>query len=131
MGLLQKAATRLATNFKSTQLSFMTQPAQIVAFCRALAPREREAVAKAIESAFRWQPVAQVAQAMYPMLAAPQPGVSDDAMDLIRGGFVGGGVDLMAMQNQASAAPQFGLTAQQQAALGLAWLVLQRLPQVG
>jgi hypothetical protein len=67
----------------------------------------------------------------FPMLAAPHHGVSDDAMDLIHGGFISGGVDLIAMQNQAPPPPQFGLTGQQQAALSFAWLVLQRLQQRG
>lgn len=127
MGLFDQVKNRLATNFKFTQLTFMAQPAQIIAFCQKLTPEERAGVLKGIESAFRWQPVAQIAQAMYPMFAAPHHGVSDDAMDLIHGGFVSGGVELMAIQNQVPPTPQLGLTAQQQSALAFAWLVLRRL----
>jgi hypothetical protein len=125
MGLFDQMKQRLSANWKYTQLSFMTDPRQIVAFCEKLSPEERGQVKQAIESAFRWQPVAQVAQAMFPALAGSTAGVSADALDLVRGGFVSGGVELMGMQ-QTAASPQLGLTPQQQAALSLAWLVLRR-----
>ncbi len=127
MSLFDQVKNRLATNLKYTQLTLMTQPAQIVAFCQKLTPDERAGVRKGIESAFRWQPVAQIAQAMYPMLAAPHHGVSAEAMDLAKGGLVDGAVELMAMQNQPPPTPQFGMTSQQQATLAFAWAVLQRL----
>ena len=126
MGLFNQITQRLSVNWKYTQLTFMTDPRQIVAFCEKLSPAERGQVKQAIESAFRWQPVAQVAQAMFPALAGSTAGgVSADALDLVRGGFVSGGVELMGMQ-QTAASPQLGLTPQQQAALSLAWLVLRR-----
>jgi hypothetical protein len=131
MGIFDRIKNRLSNNFKSTQLMYMTQPAQIVAFCKNLTPAEREGVRKAIESAFKWQPVAQIAQAIFPMLTAPRHGVSAEAMDLINGGFISGGVDLMAMQNQRPASPQFGITGQQQASLSFAWWVLQQFDSAG
>ena len=127
MGLLDSPKNRVSANFKLTQLSFMTHPAQIVAFCQGLAPDERAAVMKGIDSAFKWQPVAQIAQAMFPTYYSG--GVSEEALDLVKGGQVSGGVELMRQQNQYTAPPSFGFTPAQQAALSFAWVVLNALNQ--
>jgi hypothetical protein len=98
MSLFDSVKSRLATNWKVTKLSFQTQPAEIARHCMELTPTERASAIKAIESMFRWQSVAQVAQAFFPAYSSGG-GVAADAADLAKGGFVSGAVDLMRMQN--------------------------------
>ena len=126
MGLMDSLKHRLSTNMKVTQLMFMTQPMAIVQFCRGLNREDRAGVLKGIESAFKWQPVAQIAQALFP--AQQSSNVAADAADLAKGGFISGAVDLMGMQSQ-SVQPQYGMTAAQQAALSYAWTVLKSIEQ--
>ncbi len=127
MGLLDSVKNRLSANLKLTQISYMSHPAQIVAFCQGLAPDERTAIMNGIDSAFKWQPVAQIAQAMFPSYYSG--GVSAEALDLVKGGQVSGGIELMRQQNQYYAPPSYGFTPAQQASLSFAWVVLNALNQ--
>jgi hypothetical protein len=120
---------RVSANVKVTQLSYMMHPDQIVTFCRALPPDDRAAVMKGIESTFKWMPVAQIAQSMFPSYYSG--GVSPEALDLVMGGQVQGGVDLMRQQNQYTPPPMYGFTAANQAALSFAWVVLNALQDQG
>jgi len=124
MGLMDSLKHRVSTNMKVTQLMFMTHPAQIIPFCQSLSPADRAEVIKGIENTFKWQPVAQIAQALFP--AQPTSNVAADAADLAKGGFVSGAVDLITMQSQ-PVQPQYGMTQAQQAALSYAWMVLKNM----
>jgi hypothetical protein len=128
MGLLDSLKDRFSANLKLTQLSFMTHPQQIVAFCEGLAPAERSAILKGIESQFKWQSVAQIAQAMFPSYNYGS-GVSAEALDMVKAGQVSGGVELMRMQNQGAPQPNWGMMPAQQAALSFAWIVLKGMEQ--
>jgi hypothetical protein len=131
MSVFASVKNRFATNWKVTKLSFQTQTAEIARQCMELTPAEQASAIKAIEAMFRWQPVAQVAQAFFAAYS-PGGGVAADAADLAKGGFVSGAVDLMSMQNQA--APQAvsgGMLPMQQAALSFAWIVLKSLERGG
>jgi hypothetical protein len=120
---------RIKSNVRVQRLSFMTSAPAIVAFCQGLDPSERAEAIRGIESMFKWQPVAQIAQGLFSSYSAPH-GVSADAKDLVMGGYVSAGVELMAMQNQAQAPPpQFGMLPMQQVALSYAWTVLKALEQ--
>ena len=114
MGLMDSLKHRFSTNMKITQLMYMTQPTDIVRFCQSLSREDRGDVVKGIESAFKWQPVAQIAQAFFPAQASS--GAVVDAVDLAQGGYVSGAVDLMRAQSQ-NVQAQYGMTAMQQAAL--------------
>jgi hypothetical protein len=129
VGLLNALKNRVSTNLKVTQLSYMSHPSQIAAFCRALPPDEQAAVMKGIEGAFKWLPVAQIAQSMFP--AYYSGGVSPEALDLVMGGQVSGGIELMRQQNQYVAPPSYGFTPAQQASLSFAWVLLNALKQAG
>ncbi|MGH9875056.1 MAG: hypothetical protein ACRD9S_21585 [Pyrinomonadaceae bacterium] len=118
---------RLSSNLKFVKLSYLTRPDEIIQFCQSLTPGERDVVLKGIESSFKWQPVALIAQAFYPTVVGPS-GVSEDAMDLVRGGFVEGGIELMKSQSQPPP-QQFGMTATQQAVYSFAWVVLKAIEQ--
>lgn len=128
MGLLDSLKDRFSANLKLTRLSFMTHPQEIIAFCEALTPAERTAIVRGIESQFRWQSVAQVAQAMFPSYNYGS-GVSAEALDMVKAGQVSGGVELMRMQNQAAPQPNWGMMPAQQAALSFAWIVLKGMEQ--
>ena len=128
MGLLDSLKDRFSANLKFTRLSFMTQPHEIVAFCQSLTAAERAVVIKGIESQFKWQSVAQVAQAMFPTYSYGS-GVSAEALDMVKGGQISGGVELMRMENQAASQPNWGMMPAQQAALSFAWMVLKGLDQ--
>jgi hypothetical protein len=93
-----------------------------------LTPAERSSVIKGIESQFRWHSVAQVAQAMFPSYNYGS-GVSAEALDMVKGGQISGGMELMRMQNQAVAQPGWGMMPAQQAALSFAWMVLKEIEQ--
>jgi len=125
VGLFDAVKNRIASNVKLMQLSSMVRQDQILAFCQSLAPEERATILKGIESQFKWQPVAQIAQALFP---AQSQGVSAEARDMVLGGQVEGGLELMRMQN-AAVQPQFGMTPYQQAALSYAWMVLKGMGQ--
>jgi hypothetical protein len=128
MRLLKLLKDRVSTNLQLTRLSFMTQPHEIIAFCQGLTPAERASITKGIESQFKWQSVAQVAQAMFPTYNAGS-GVSAEALDMVKGGQISGGLELMRMENQAAAQPNWGMMPAQQAALSFAWMVLKRMEQ--
>jgi len=129
MGFFDSVKNRLAVNLKVTKLSFQTQPADIVRQCRELTPDERLAALNAIEAMFRWQSVGQIAQQLFPAYSYGG-GVSADAKDLIMGGCVDAGVELMRQQNQPTAQPGYGgMLPIQQAALSFAWIVLKALDQ--
>jgi hypothetical protein len=128
MGLLDSLKDRFSANLKFTRLSFMTQPHEIITFCQGLTPAERSSVIKGIESQFRWHSVAQVAQAMFPSYNYGS-GVSAEALDMVKGGQISGGMELMRMQNQAVAQPGWGMMPAQQAALSFAWMVLKEIEQ--
>ena len=126
MGLLDSLKGRLSANLKLTRLSFMTQPHDIMAFCQNLSPAKRAAIVKGIESQFKWQSVAQVAQGMFPSY---NYGVSAEALDMVKGGQISGGLELMRTENQAPAQGNWGMMPAQQAALSFAWMVLKRIEQ--
>jgi hypothetical protein len=128
MGLIDALKDRFSANLKLTRLSFMSQPQQIVTFCRALTPAERTAILRGIESQFKWQSVARVAQAMFPSYTSGS-GVSAEALDMVQAGHVSAGVELMRMQNQAAPPLNWGMLPAQQAALSFAWIVLKGLEQ--
>jgi hypothetical protein len=128
MGLFDSVKNRLAVNLKVTKLSFQTKPAEIVRQCKELTPAERPVALKAIEAMFRWQPVSQIAQQMFPAYSYGG-GVSDEAKDLVMGGCVDAGVELMRQQNQVAAPAYGGMLPIQQAALSFAWIVLKALDQ--
>jgi hypothetical protein len=131
MSFFDSVKNRLATNWKFTKLSLQTQPAEIARLCMEMTPAERTSTIKTIESTFRWQSVAQVAQAFFPAYNSGG-GDAAAAADLAKGGFVSGAVDMMRMQNQA--APQAvagGMLPVQQAALSYAWVVLKSLERGG
>jgi hypothetical protein len=129
MGLLNSFKERLSLNLKVTKLSFMTNPNDILQYCQAFTPGERSLALKNIESQFKWQPIAKIAQAMYPTLYGSHGGVSADAMDLIQGGYVEAGVKLMGIENQPPVAPNFGMLPIQQCALSFAWVALNAMQQ--
>ena len=129
MGFLDAMKNRLGANLKYVRLSYMTDPREIVPFCQGMTPQERTVVLKGIDSAFKWQPAAQLAQALYPALVHSNGGVSQEAKDLVMGGNVDAGVELMRIQSQPAMTPQFGMTPTQQAALSFAWVVLKALEQ--
>jgi hypothetical protein len=83
---------------------------------------------KGIESQFKWQSVAQIAQAMFPSYNYGS-GVSAEALDMVKAGQVSGGVELMRMQNQGAPQPNWGMMPAQQAALSFAWIVLKGMEQ--
>jgi hypothetical protein len=128
MKLLKLLKDRVSTNLQLTRLSFMTQPYEIIAFCQGLTPAERAGITKGIESQFKWQSVAQVAQAMFPTYNSGS-GVSAEALDMVKGGQISGGLELMRMENQAAAQPNWGMMPAQQAALSFAWMVLKGMEQ--
>ena len=128
MGLLDSLKDRFSANLKLTQLSFMTQPHEIAAFCERLTPAERLAIIKGIENQFKWQSVAQTAQAMFPSYYHGS-GVSAEALDMVRSGQISGGLELMRMENQAAPQPNWGMMPAQQAALSFAWTVLKGMEQ--
>jgi hypothetical protein len=128
MGFLDSLKDRFSANLKLTRLSFMTQQHEIVAFCQGLTPAERARIIKGIESQFRWQSVAQVAQAMFPSYSYGN-GVSAEALDMVKSGQIDGGLELMRIENQAAAQPNWGMMPVQQAALSFAWMVLQGIEQ--
>jgi hypothetical protein len=125
MGLFDSVKNRISSNVKLMQLSSMVRQDQITAFCQTLTTEERATILKGIEGQFKWQPVAQIAQALFP---AQSQGVSAEAHDMVLAGQVEGGLELMRMQN-ASVQPQFGMTPYQQAALSYAWTVLKAMDQ--
>jgi hypothetical protein len=129
MSLLDSFKNRIAVNLKITRMSFMTRPDEILQYCLGFTQEERQAALRNIESQFKWQPVAQMAQALYPTLFGGYKGVSSEAMDLVQGGYVDAGVKLMAMENQAPVAPPMGMLPIQQSALSFAWVVLGALEQ--
>src|SRR5438105_3092268 len=114
MSLLDSFKNRIAVNLKVTRLSFMTRLDDILNYCLGFTREERQAALRNIESQFKWQPVAQMAQALYPTLFGGYKGVSPEAMDLVQGGYVDAGVKLMAMENQAPVAPAIGMLPIQQ-----------------
>jgi hypothetical protein len=128
MGLFDSVKNRLAVNLKVTKLSFQTVPADIIRQCNELTPAERPIVLKAIEAMFRWQSVSQIAQQMFPSYTCGG-GVSDEAKDLVMGGYVNAGVELMRQQNQVAAPNYGGMLPIQQAALSFAWIVLKVIDQ--
>lgn len=128
MGLFDSLKDRLSANLKLTRLSFMTQPHDIIAFCQGLTPVERASIMKGIESQFKWQSVAQVAQAMFPSYSYGG-GVSAEALDMVKSGQVSGGAELMRMENQAATQQQWGMLPVQQASLSFAWTVLRGIEQ--
>lgn len=130
MGLMDQIKNRLTTNWKLQRLSLMSTQAEILMYCRDLDPAERTSVMHGIESQFKWQPVAQVAQGLFSSYFTPSGGVSDDARDLIKGGYVDAGVELMRLENQPQVSQmQLGMTPLQQMALSYAWTVLRMLEQ--
>ena len=129
MGVFDAVKTRIGSNLKFVQLSYMTHPADIIQFCRSLAPDDRVVVLKGIESSFKWQPAAQLAQTLFPALCHSGGGVSQEAKDMALGGDVSAAVRMMSWENQAPPTPQFGMTATQQATLSFAWVVLKALEQ--
>jgi hypothetical protein len=132
MGLMDQIKNRLTTNWKIQRLSFMTSQREIVMYCRALEPAERPAIMQGIESMFKWQPVAQMAQGLFSSYFTPSGGVSDDAKDLVKGGYVDAGVELMRLENQPQVSQmQLGMTPMQQMALCYAWTVLRMLEEPG
>ena len=126
MGFLDSVKNRLALNLKLTKISFMVNRNDIVQACQAMSKDERAGALNSIEGMFRWQPIAQIAGALFPNYYSS--GVSDEALDLVRGGYVQGGVDLMRSQSQ-PIQPQYGMLPIQQAALSFAWLVLKAFDQ--
>jgi hypothetical protein len=84
MGLFDSLKNRVSANLKLTHLSFMTQQHEIVAFCQSLTQAERTVIIKGIESQFKWQSVAQIAQAVFPSYN-PGSGVSAEALDMVKG----------------------------------------------
>jgi hypothetical protein len=129
MGVLDSIKNRLSLNLKVTKMSFMTNPASIIEYCQTFTSEERLLALKNIEAQFRWQPIAKMAQVLYPVFSGPHGGVSPEAMDLVRGGYVDAGVKLMSMQNQAPVAPNLGMLPIQQSALSFAWIILKALEQ--
>jgi membrane protease subunit (stomatin/prohibitin family) len=96
----------------------MTSQGEIMMYCRALEPAERPGIMQGIESMFKWQPVVQMAQGLFSSYFTPSGGVSDDAKDLIKGGYVDAGVELMRLENQPQVSQmQLGMTPMQQMAL--------------
>jgi hypothetical protein len=128
MGLFKLLKDKVSTNLQLMHLSFMTQPYEIMAFCQGLTPAERTCIIKGIESQFKWQSVAQVAQAMFPTYSSGS-GVSAEALDMVKSGQISGGLELMRMENQTAAQPQWGLMPAQQATLSFAWMVLKKMEQ--
>jgi len=129
MGLLDSLKDRAASNLKFTRLTFMNQQNEIIAFCQSLTPNDRVNIIKGIESHFKWQSVASVAQALFPAQSYGG-GVSAESLDMVTHGQIGGGLELMRQENQV--APQqtaWGMMPQQQAALSFAWLVLKGMEQ--
>lgn len=126
MGFLDSVKNRLALNLKLTKISFMVNRNDIVQACQAMSKDERAGALKSIEDMFRWQPIAQIAGAFFPNYYSS--GVSDEALDLVKGSYVQGGVDLMRSQSQ-PIQPQYGMLPIQQAAFSFAWLVLKALEQ--
>jgi hypothetical protein len=125
LGLLDSFKNRLSSNLKLTRLSFMTQQHEIIGYCQGLTQAERAAILHGIESQFKWQSVAQVAQAMFPSYNYGG-GVSAEALDMVKGGQISGGIELMRQENQAVTQPQWGgMTPAQQAALSFAWMILK------
>lgn len=104
----------------------MTNPRDIVTFCQGMENAERTEMIKGIESQFKWQSVAQVAQMMYPSYTSGGL-VSEEALDMVKSGQISGGLELMRLQNQTTQSPSFGMTTSQQAALAFAWLILNGL----
>jgi NADH pyrophosphatase NudC (nudix superfamily) len=129
MGVFDSMKNRIALNLKVTKMSFMTHPGSIVEYCQTFTPEERLLALKNIDAQFRWQPIAQMAQALYPALWGPHGGVSAEALDLVRGGQVDAGLKLMSIENQAPVAPNMGMLPMQQSALSFAWVVLKALEQ--
>lgn len=128
MNFLNSIKNRIAVNLKVTKLSFMTQPNHIIRTCHDFSAEERSQAIKAIESMFRWQPVAQMAQSMFPSYYSGG-GVSPEALDMASHGQVSGGLELMRLENQAAPASMGGMLPIQQAALSFAWTVLKALEQ--
>lgn len=128
MGLFDSLKDRLAANLKLTRLSFMTQQHEIVAFCQGLTPDERAGIIKGIETQIKWQSLASVAQAMFPSFGSGG-GVSAEALDMVKGGQISGGLELMRIENQAAAQRNRGMMPAQQAALSFAWMVLKGMEQ--
>ena len=83
----------------------MTNPNELVAYCQAMRPSERTEIIKGIETQFKWQSIAQVAKAMFPSHISGGY-VSEEALDMVKSGQVGGGVELMRWQNQTAAVRQ-------------------------
>ena len=132
MGFMDQIKNRLSANWKLQRIMFMSSQAEIARYCRDLDPAERAAVTQGIESMFKWQPVAQVAQGLFSSYFTPSGGVSDDAKDLIKGGYVDAGVELMRLENQPQVSQvQMGMTPMQQLALSYAWTVLRMLGAQG
>src|SRR5678816_2064106 len=104
MGFFDRVMDRVSSNVRLTQLSWMTQPDQIIAFCRGVSAAERAALIKGIEGQFRWQSVALIARAILPS-SAYGAYVSDEALGMAIGGQVDGALDLMRMENPAT--PQY------------------------
>jgi hypothetical protein len=123
MGLFDAVKQKLSTNLQLTRQSFMTGPQQIVAFCRGVDAASRSDMIRAIESQFKWQSVAQLAQAMFPAYGSGSH-VSEEALDMVKGGQISGGLELMRMENQSFSTANPGMTPAQQAALTFAWIVL-------
>ena len=128
MGLLDSLKDRVSSNLKFTRVTLMTQQHEIIAFCQSLTPAERGNIIKGIESHFKWQSVASVAQAMFPVQSY-SGGVSAEALDMVTHGQVSGGLELMRQQNYVAAQPAWGMMPQQQAALSFAWMVLKGMEQ--
>jgi hypothetical protein len=119
---------RLSANLKLTRLSFMTQQHEIIVFCQGLSPADRAEIIKGIESQFKWQPLAQLAQAMFPSYNYGTGG-SPEALDMVKGGQISGGLELMRIENQAAQQPSWGMMPTQQAVLSFAWMVLKGIEQ--
>jgi hypothetical protein len=126
MGLFDALKEKFSTNLKLTRLSFMTQQHEIYAFCQSQAPAERAALIKGIESQFKWQSVAQIAQAMFPSYGSGA-GASAETLDMVKAGHISAGLELMRIDNQATAQPNWGMLPAQQAALSFAWMVLKAM----
>jgi hypothetical protein len=124
MGLFDTLKEKVSTNLKLTRVSFMTQQHEIYTFCQSQTPAERAALIKGIEGQFKWQSVAQIAQAMFPSYSSGG-GPSAEVLDMVKAGHINAGLEMMRIDNQATAQPNWGMLPAQQAALSFAWMVLK------
>jgi hypothetical protein len=65
MSLFECLKDKLATNLKVSRLSLMTDRPEIVRYCEDLNASERTAVLNAIETQFKWESIAETAQATF------------------------------------------------------------------